>query len=58
MENLLSQGSNLRYREECEIEYVPQFFPISFYLPYVMGVSLFCPLIKREGKQLAPKSFM
>ena len=39
-------------------EYVPQFFPISFYLPYVMGVPLFCPLIKREGKQLPPKSFM
>jgi hypothetical protein len=36
---LLSQGSDLRYREECKIEYVPQFFPISVYLPYVVGGS-------------------
>jgi len=56
--NLLSQGSNSRYREEHEIEFVPQFFPISFILPYIMGIPLFCPLIKREGTQLPSKSFM
>jgi hypothetical protein len=40
-EKFLSQGSDLRYRGECEIEYVPQFFPISIYLPYVVGGGCF-----------------
>jgi hypothetical protein len=38
-EKLLSQESDLRYREECKTEYVPQFFPISIYLPYIVGGS-------------------
>jgi hypothetical protein len=49
-EKFLSQGSDLRYRGECETEYVPQFFPISIYLPYIVGGGCFA--LSKEGKHL------
>jgi hypothetical protein len=55
-ENLLSQGSDLRYREECETEPVPQFFSISIYLAYIMGGGCFA--LSKEGKQLLWKVFL
>jgi len=55
-ENLLLKGSNLRYREECGTKFVPQFFPISVYLPYVVGGGCFA--FSKEGKQLLPKVFL
>ena len=55
-ENLLSQGSDLRYREECEIESIPQFFSISVYLPYAVGGG--CLSLSKEGKQLLLKVFL
>jgi hypothetical protein len=56
-ENLLSQGSDLRYREECETESVPQFFPISVYLPYVVGEGCFA-FSKRQETTLIEGFFI
>jgi hypothetical protein len=57
VENLLMEGSGSRYREECKTESIPQFFPVSFYLLYIMGVPLFCPLIKCKGGTTSTKVF-
>ena len=55
-ENLLWQGSNLRYREECETKSNPQFFLISVDLPYIVGGGCFA--LSKEGKQHLPKVFL